>query len=260
MSETASVSRLRIIVFVISVLLIGNLAGLNYYAVQGLGGLLFILSPVLVTLAMRTFTRDGWADSGISWGQDRAKIFLMAVLIFPVIFLFALASGTLVGMAQFGPDAFSKLAIAVLTGAPVILLYAISEEFAWRGYLEPKLAKLGMKALPRHILVGVIWATWHTGYVLSGVSQSALPPLQYLIFFLLACLAMSVIYGQWRAKSGSFWPAAIAHGVANGLAWPLLNPEIVEIAAPVWFAARPEGLLTLAALSLIAVMIFMRRA
>ena len=259
MYETESASRLRVIVFVVTVLLIGNLAGLNYHAVQGLGGLVFILSPAVVTLVMRTVTRDGWADAGLGWGRGQSKTYPGAVLLFPAIFFFALASGTFLGQVQFGPGASSKLAMAVLTGAPVILLYAISEEFAWRGYLEPKLAALGMTALPRHLLVGLIWATWHTGYVLSGVNQSALPPLQYLFLFLLACFAMAVIYGQWRAKTGSFWLAAIAHGAANSLAWPLLNPEIVEVAAPRWFAARPEGLLSLAALSLIAVMIYRRR-
>jgi len=207
---------------------------------------------------MRTFTPDGWADAGLGWGQSRGLVALAAVQLFPAVFFFALASGTILGQVQFGADATNLLIAGVLTGAPVILLYAASEEFAWRGYLEPKLAVLGMAAMPRHCLIGVIWASWHTGYVLSGTNQSALPPFRYLILFLLACIAMSVIYGQWRARTGSFWPAAVAHGVANGLAWPLLNPEIVTTSAPLWFAARPEGLLVLGVLSLISVIVWRR--
>lgn len=258
MDNSRTASRARVAIFVILVLLLGNIAGLNYNALQGLGGLFFILSPVLVTVVMRTFTPDGWADAGFGWGQSRGSVALAAVMLFPAVFFFALASGAILGQVQFGTDATSLLITGVLTGAPVIFLYATSEEFAWRGYLEPKLATLGMTALPRHCLVGVIWATWHTGYVLSGTNQSALSPFQYLIFFLLACIAMSVIYGQWRVKTGSFWPAAVAHGAANGLAWPLLNPEIVTTSAPLWFAPRPEGLLVLGALGLISLIILRR--
>jgi len=160
MKEKQSASAMRVAVFVILVLASGNLAGLNYHGVQGLGGLLFILSPVLVTLVMRIFTKDGWADAGLGWRKGHTKTLLSAFILFPAVFLFALASGSLLGLVQFGPNAFSALSMAVMTGTPVILLYAASEEFAWRGYLEPKLTALGVPALPRHLLVGVIWARW----------------------------------------------------------------------------------------------------
>lgn len=260
MPKTSSASPVRVMIFVILVLAFGNLAGLNYYAADGLGGLLFILSPVLVTLGMRTFTQDGWTDSGLRMRLGQTQCLLFAFLIFPIIFFCVLASGSLLAQVQFGSDALQRLAIASLTSIPVIFLYATSEEFAWRGYLEPKLAALGMADIPRHLLVGVIWASWHTGYVLAGVNKSALPSVLYMVLFLLACIAMSVIYGQWRAKTNSFWPAAIAHGMANGLAWPLLNPELVQVHTPLWFAPRPEGLVALAALSLIALLVYKRRA
>ncbi|WP_162651317.1 CPBP family intramembrane glutamic endopeptidase [Lentilitoribacter sp. Alg239-R112] len=259
MNNIPTASGARIAIFTICVVALGNIFGLNYQALQGIGGLLFILSPALITIIMRTFTKDGWADAGFGYRRGQVKILLAALLLFPLVFFFAIASGTALGFVQFEPDAFKNLTIAILTGVPMFLLFAISEEFAWRGYLEPKLAALGMTALPRHLLVGLIWSIWHIGYVISETSQSTLPPLLYALLFLISCFAMAVIYGQWRAKTGSFWPAAIAHCMANSLAWPLLTPEIIKVDAPLWFAARPEGFVALATLCLLAVIMFVLR-
>lgn len=249
----------RVTLFVASVLILGNLAGLNYHALEGLGGLLFILSPAVVTMVMR-LSGDGWSDAGFRVRRQDLGLCLGALFLFPALFALALVLGKAFEAVSFGEGVVERLLLALIFGAPAILLYAFSEEFAWRGYLEPKLAALGLSALRRHLLVGAIWALWHLGYVLSLANQPAIPLRLYLPLFFLACLAMAVIYGQWRAKTGSFWPAAIAHGSANALAWPLLDPALLTVSSPLWFAARPEGLVVLSALTVIAVSILRRNA
>ncbi|GKY89052.1 CPBP family intramembrane glutamic endopeptidase [Sinisalibacter aestuarii] len=253
MAKTSPARWRNIVIFTLLVLGIGNIAGLNYFAVQGLGGLLFILSPLLVTLGMRLFAGDGWGDAGFRPGlRAHPGVYLTALLLFPVLFALGLGIGAALSVVQFQPGWGRALAMAVLTGAPVVLIYAFSEEFSWRGYLEPRLESLGLPALPRHLLVAVIWWAWHVGYVLSQPGYTTLPlPLFFLLFFV-AMVAMALLYGVWRRRTGSFWPAVIAHGVANTLAWPLLTPGIVTIDNSLAFAARPEALVVLAGLCLAA--------
>lgn len=240
----------NVIIFSGSVLLIGTFAGLNFHAMEGLGGLLFILSPLIVTIVMRSFAGDGWSDSGFRFGfSGNAKTYLSALVLFPLAFGVALTLGSLFGVAQFQSGWSEKLIVAVLLGALPVMIYAFSEEFAWRGYLEPKLVALGVSRKGRIALVGVVWGLWHVGYVLAQPDYTALPFALFLPLFMMAVFAMTAIYGVWREKTGSFWPAVLAHGVANTLAWPLLDVEVVQLSDTLVFAARPESLLVLVLLS-----------
>ena len=246
-------------IFAALVLGLGTLGGLNYFALDGLGGLLFILSPLLVTLAMRLFAGDGWGD--VVWRPRLvrdARTYLAALVLFPTLFAVTLGLGVLFGAVAFQPGWPAALVAAILAGAPAILFFAFSEEFAWRGYLDPRLAALGLADLPRHALVAVIWGLWHVGYILTLPHYTPLPWAVFFPLFALAIFAMTVIYGAWRARTGTFWPAVLAHGVANTLAWPLLNPDIVSLTRPLLFSARPEALVVLAGLCVTA-MILLRR-
>ena len=105
------------------------------------------------------------------------------------------------------------------------------EEFGWRGYLLPKLMPIGERKAV--LLVGLIWGVWHWPVILMGHNYGLdyfgapfLGPLAMVWF----TLSLSVIFGWLTAKSGSVWPAVIAHGAVNGLAgigilFVCLNPD-----------------------------------
>ena len=141
---------------------------------------------------------------------------------------------------------------SALVGAGPIFVYAFSEEFAWRGYLEPKLMALGVGKVQRFFVITIVWGTWHVGYVLAQPGYSAVPLGLFFPLFFVSVFCMTVIYGLWRERAGSFWPAFVAHGVANLLAWPLLEDSIVVVERPLFFAARPDGLVVLVLLAGIA--------
>lgn len=251
--QTQKASWRNVVIFTVAVLIIGNIAGLNYYAIDGLGGLIFILSPLLVTLVLRLFAGDGWTDSGFRLGLiGNGRVYLLALLLFPLAFGVALGLGAVFGAAQFQSGWGGKLLVLALGGALPILIYAFSEEFAWRGYLEPKLAALGVVGIRRFVAVGIIWGLWHVGYVFAIPDYTALPMAAFVPLFLLATTVMAVIYGVWRELTGSFWPAFLAHGVANILAWPLLDETVVTVSNPMLFAARPEALVVLVVLTGVA--------
>lgn len=53
----------------------------------------------------------------------------------------------------------------VMPGLAVFFMFAIFEEFGWRGYLAPKLASLGINRYLGYAITVVVWATWHLPYI-----------------------------------------------------------------------------------------------
>ena len=118
------------------------------------GALLFVLSPLLMAVGLRTLGREGWADAGLRLGRERGW-YAVALLLFPVLFVVPVVLGALIGDVHVAPGAAERFAVLFATGLVARLTFAAFEEFGWRGYLEPRLAALGVPALRRHLAVGV---------------------------------------------------------------------------------------------------------
>jgi len=212
------------------------------------GALLFVLGPVLMAVALRTLGREGWSDAGLRLGRGPGW-YVLAALLFPVLSAVVVVVGVLTGGTHVTSGALPVLLTLTLTGLVPRLLFSAFEEWGWRGYLEPRLAALGVAPLRRHLAVGALWAVWHVPYVVAmGTEYTELPLHVQLPLFGIACLAMAVIWGVVRDRTGSVWPAVLGHGVANAVAYPLIDPAVVTVDAPLVLAARPEGLVVLALL------------
>lgn len=269
MSTTAAVPRTRrpvtrrgVTVYAVGVLVLSTLGGLVMASSPdpetSAGALLFIMSPFLLALGLRTIGREGWSDAGLRLGRERGW-YAVALLLFPVLFLVPVLLGMLVGDVQAAPGAAERFAVLFATGLVARMTFAAFEEFGWRGYLEPRLAALGVPALRRHLAVGVLWAVWHVPYIVAfGDGYTTLPLVVQLPMFTVAVLAMAVIWGVARDRTGSVWPAVLGHGMANAVAWPLLSADVVVIDTPLVFGVRPESLVVLPLLILTAVVVYPR--
>jgi membrane protease YdiL (CAAX protease family) len=131
----------------------------------------------------------------------------------------------------------------VATGLAPWLIYAMFEEWGWRGYLEPMLTRLGIPDLRRHFMVGIIWAVWHIPYVLGTPAYTELSPVPFAALFMGSILVMAVVHGQLRKASGSVWPVVLAHGLGNATAHPLVSGGFADFRFPALIATRPENLL-----------------
>ncbi len=254
-------------VFVAGVMLLAALGGWGVAATTGEPsqpsaeespfGLLFIISPILVASLLRWFGGDGWRDVGLRFRGD-GNWYLLSVLLFPLLSILALGVGSVAGSVSFSGDAAELILSGVAAALVVRMVFAAFEELGWRGYLEPRLEALGMPAARRHLLVGVVWSVWHVPYVLAFDTLSSLSTGVYLPLFLLSVFPMAVIYGVVRSQTGSVWPAVIMHGVANAVAFPLLTSGAVDVENELLFAARPEGLVILAAICVVAAVLWRR--
>lgn len=244
-------------VMVLSVLGALALAGAEDRATSP-GALLFVLSPFLMAVALRTVGRDGWADAGLGIGRERGW-YVFGALWLPSASAVALLVGALTGRVHAGDGGLSLFGTLVATGLVARTLFALFEEWGWRGYLEPRLQALGVRGLRRHLAVGALWAVWHVPYILAMGSEYTDVPLALQVpLFTVAVLAMAVVLGVMRARTGSVWPAVVEHGVANAVAFALLDADVVRIDSPLAFAARPESLVVLPLLVLTAVLVWRR--
>ncbi len=260
----------NIVVYVIAVLALSTLGGLIAYgetgelgspdAAESAGMLLFILSPIVVASLLRWFGKDGWADAGLRFRfKGNGRWYAFSLVLFPALSAVAVGLGALTGALTFAPGAASEFAVAFAATLVVRVVFALFEEFGWRGYLEPRLQNLGVSAGRRHLMVAAVWGLWHIPYVLVVDLMTDLSLAAYIPLFLVAVVPMSFIYGIVRERTASVWPAVLMHGMANAVAFPLLMPEVVAETNEVWFAARPEGLVMLAGLTAVAVVMWRRR-
>ena len=228
--ENTKIKR-NVTLFVVVVLLISTIGGIIMATVGEIGGLVFIVGPILMAILLRTLGRDGWQDAGlrlhlkVSW-----RWYLFSLLVYPVIIVLAVAIGVLFGVTEIN-GRFSEIWPLFIAGMGVQLfprmLYSMFEEWGWRGYLEPRLTLLGVSDLPRHLFVGFIWAIWHFPLIFA-TDYTEIPFPIYLPIFVIGTMLTAVVYGQMRKASHTVWTSVLMHGVANTFLWSIIENDLVS--------------------------------
>ena len=91
---------------------------------------------------------------------------------------------------------------------------ALGEEIGWRGFLLPRL--VGRAGFSRGCLLsGCIWAVWHYPLLLFADYNAGTPRLFALSCFTVMVIGDAFVFGWFRLKSGSLWPAAMLHASHN---------------------------------------------
>jgi len=103
------------------------------------------------------------------------------------------------------------------------------------------------------VVTGLIWAYWHLPANLMGYNDDKHPLLNALLLFPLAVVAMSFGFAWLTRRSGSTWPAALAHGANNTLSSAfLMTPKD-------WSADVTTELLSMALVSVVFVWMSLQR-
>lgn len=118
------------------------------------------------------------------------------------------------GFPFFALNAFLSITLGSLISG---LVGGLGEELGWRGVLQPELERR-WGAVRGSLAVGLCWAYWHLPVNLAGYNDSIHPVWNALVFFPLVVIAMTFSFGWLRRRTGSVWPAALAHGANNVIA------------------------------------------
>ncbi|MEV4564813.1 CPBP family intramembrane glutamic endopeptidase [Nonomuraea sp. NPDC049419] len=217
--------------------------------VQALAALM-MLTPTIgvlgVWIAARAPLRRWAKETGLTLGEHRGRtlrLVLAAWLGVPLLTLLAMGVSAAVGLVSLDLGGFSLLAevlrargvqppgemtsvavmqlvLAALLGPVPILVPALGEEWGWRGWLLPRLTAAN-GAVMGLVYSGLIWGLWHAPITLLGYNYPRLGSWAALAFIGF-CTVGGVVIGWLRLRSGSVWPAVVAHASLNAVAGPVL--------------------------------------
>ena len=223
---------------------------------QGLGALVWLVSPLAANLLLRLVGGDGWKDFGMRPNLRSGWVwYLVALLLAPLVTILLLSLGAVFGAVSFsgfaekGLGAYLPLVGAVFIG---VMVKNIFEEFAWRGYLTPRFAAINLHPFANALLTGFIWAGWHVPYYLYFLNRTELQAhttLDVPAFILLAFLVLpfqALAYGELRLVSKTVWTTWLLHNVANAISLPLLSYAFITQAGRftgVLFSPSTAGIL-----------------
>jgi membrane protease YdiL (CAAX protease family) len=238
---------------------------------ESLGMLLWLVAPLAVSLLLRAFAGDGWRDLGVKPAlKANLKWYALGILAYPICIALILVIGGVFGVITFpgfssdGVGLFLQLAaVGFLTNS----VKNVFEEFAWRGYLTPKLKLLGVPDLANHAIVGVVWALWHLPYwigLLAPATLQRFTSLSLPVFILLSVVGLvssAILHGELKLVTGSIWPPMLLHTVLNALTLPLLAEGFVAFeGGEALFTPGVGGILGTVLITLVGLWVYRSRA
>lgn len=225
----------RIIIFVLLVLLflvpISYMYGINK---NPLFLTCLMVTPSLASLITRFITKEGFNNFNVSVNLKKHwKIYLKAYFLPPVLMIF----GTVLFFVLF-PNLFDplhsefalKLGVTSLNGYakqlafyiplaicinPIMgLIQCFGEEFAWRGYLLPKLIQeVGVQ---KGILFnGILWGIWHSPIIYTGFNYGKSKSLIAIGAMIIFCIIIGNICSILFLKTKSVIAPTIFHASIN---------------------------------------------
>ena len=250
---------------------LNNLTGNTAAPMQSLGALVWLATPALSGILLRAFGGDGWKDAGFRLNLRSGWIwYLVAILVYPLAALvtFGLATATgAISTAGFATQSFGAYLAAAGVMMAGSLVKNIFEEFAWRGYLTPRLDAAKVPPFLNHLIVGILWWSWHLPYyayyldkaTLQSFLSTSLPV--FLAIGIISLIPTAILFGELRLASKSVWPAFILHNVINGLSMPLLINGFIKLNGPLGTILTPtnEGILTSLLLGAAGVVLYRKR-
>jgi uncharacterized protein len=207
---------------------------------------LMMFTPAVGVLGVWAVSRrpfKEWArETGLTLGERKGRtvaLVLGAWLGVPVLVFLSMAVSAAVGVgsldldrlsvlraalqgrgvevpADLGTVAVLQIVVAVLAGPVLNAIPALGEEWGWRGWLVPRLVSTN-GVFAGLLLSGAVWGVWHAPLTLLGYNYPRLGSWAAL-FFIGFCVLAGVLLGWLRLRTGSVWPAVVAHGSLNAVA------------------------------------------
>lgn len=183
--------------------------------------LLYTISAMWCPTVAAVLTRLYFQRNLKGFGLGIKKpVWLLASILIPVgVGLLMFGSAWLSGIAPFSHEGAARILsisfIPILAMAVAFNLFAAAgEEFGWRGFLVPELARFqGFTGLA--LISGGIWTIWHFPLIIFGTYHGAGSLAFSLAVFIPSVMGAGLILAWLRLMSGSVWVAVLFHGFWN---------------------------------------------
>ncbi len=218
--------------------------GMGSFATLLIAAVMFF--PAIGVLLTRLITREGFKNAGIHpHFKGNIKTYLFAYFGPGILTMLGSVLYFLIFPSRFDPEfKFMQLSlIAAGAGAqmysmPLLVLVMVQaltallfgpimnfipcfgEEWGWRGYLLPKMAKK-LPMIPMLLVNGLIWGLWHAPLTALGHNYGVgYPgfPFTGIAAMCGFCIVMGIMLSYVAMKTKSCIPAALGHGALNSIA------------------------------------------
>ena len=186
----------------------------------------FLSAPPFLAVAVRLARQRNLR--GFGWKPGHPAYLLVGwafpIIVALVVYGVAWAAGLIApvpgrtagALTLIGPTVGITLGLAVPT-----LLF---EELGWRGFLVPELARF--LSFGRVALVsGAVWALFPYPFLISPAYAEVPPTVPSVFAFTAGIIAASFPLAWLRLRSGSVWPAVLAHAAHNAFVNDVLARE-----------------------------------
>lgn len=149
------------------------------------------------------------------------------------------------------PIFVAHMFVMQLVGVAIVSpLMAFGEEIGWRGFLQWRLVRRwGM--WKGTLLVGLIWAYWHVGFMLAGHNGGGEHAVvNALVLFPSQLVVVSFLYAWLVHRTGSVLPAICAHAANNSF------PADKLFASVSWVGEKGASVATTCLLAVVVVALF----
>lgn len=174
-----------------------------------------LIPGIAALLVTKRVLLESWRTSTIDcFGTIR--FYLWACLLPPLFVFTTVLLSRLFGIAQLNLSDPHRLALVIeLTGeSPILAICALSEEVGWRGFLLPRLMRIGYGEWMALVATGLVWGAWHAPIVLRGFNYPH-HPYAAVPMMVIFCILMGIILGWLRLASGSVWVSGACHTFVN---------------------------------------------
>ncbi len=194
-----------------------------------MNGSAMMMVTVATYIAGRYVFRDGFANAGWHWGTLKDYLIVLGII------LLMWGAPTLVRVltGDLGPESIDSSKLYLLFLLPLVtLLPGFGEEFGWRGYMLPHMAR-SMPVRKAVFWHAVIWWAWHlpvlvgTG-IKTGIAtaeQTGLPvvasaivtTLTIVLVGMIPTILHGVIFAYLWARTPSLAVATVYHALYDGV-------------------------------------------
>ena len=178
-------------------------------------------APAIANILTRILTKEGIADDYLRLRlKGNLKYYVLALLL-------PLAVGLMRALIAKNLHMDEDAALSGLTAVSAVMqafwlslvmaFNTCGEEYGWRGYLYPKLETVWNRP-PAIIAGGIIWGLWHAPLTVKGHNFGTdYPGFPYVGILLMcgSCVILGIFFHWLTLKTGSIYPASIAHSATN---------------------------------------------
>lgn len=211
-------------------------SGLYYLNRNSIFLTLLMCTPAVSVILTRMNAKEGFKNLSIKPDfKKNMKFYISAYLLTPFVayagailyfimfrgdldFLgskFAVSSGAK-DMESYISNLLAAIPLAIIVNPLMGIVQCFGEEFAWRGYLLPKLSKY---FTPQRAVIinGVIWGIWHSPIIAMGFNYGTEKPLFGVLAMIILCVVFGIIESYLFFKTESIWAPVLFHASVNGI-------------------------------------------